>query len=122
MSKVIYAQAESLYSDLNLASLPCNVWYTKASFDLMLDALILAKCTKHQAMLAVEDGRQVIAFTVNSVQGYINVVDSHIVYAKPEQSEVKRLQQTIHQMQDKHDAKMATLSKLIQAIQQGHVK
>ena len=122
MSKLIYAQAESLYSDLNTASLPCNVWYTKASFDLMLDTLSLAKCTKQQAMLASEDGRQVVAFVVNSVQGYINVINSHIVYAKTKQSEVARLQQTIHQTQYKHDAKMATLSNLIQAIQQGHIK
>ena len=122
MNKVIYAQAESLYSDLNTASLPHNVWYTKASFDLMLDTLSLAKCTKQQAMLASEDGRQVVAFVVNSVQGYINVINSYIVYTKTKQSEVERLQQAIHHAQYKHDAKMDTLSKLIQAIQQGHIK
>ena len=122
MNKVIYAQAESLYSDLNLASLPCNVWYTKASFDLMLDTLSLAKCTKPQAMLASEDGRQVIAFAVNSVQGYVNVINSHIIYAKPKQSDVVRLQQTIDQAQYKHDAKMDTLYTLMKAIQQGHIK
>ena len=122
MSKVIYAQADSLYSDLNMASIPCNVWYTKASFDLMLDTLSLSKCTKQRAMLAAEDGRQVVAFVVNSVQGYMNVINSHIVYAKTKQSDVERLQQTIRQTQYKHDAKMDTLSKLIQAIQQGHIK
>ena len=122
MSKLIYAQADSLYSDLNMASIPCNVWYTKASFDLMLDTLSLSKCTKQRAMLAAEDGRQVVAFVVNSVQGYMNVINSHIVYAKTKQSDVERLQQTIRQTQYKHDAKMDTLSKLIQAIQQGHIK
>ena len=122
MNKVIYAQAESLYSDLNKASLPCNVWYTKASFDLMLDTLSLAKCTKQQAMLASEDGRQVVAFAVNSVQGYINVTGSRIVCAKTAQSEVVRLQQILEHTQYKHDAKMDTLSRLIQAIEQGHIK
>ena len=122
MSKLIYAQADSLYSDLNMASLPCNVWYTKASFDLMLDTLSLSKCSKPQAMRASEDGRQVVAFVVNSVQGYINVINSYIVYAKTKQSAVERLQQAMHQTQYKHDAKMDTLSTLIQAIQQGHIK
>ena len=122
MNKVIYAQAESLYSDINTASLPCNVWYTKASFDLMLDTLSLAKCTKQQALIASEDSRQVVAFAVNSVQGYINVTSSCIIYAKTKQSEVERLQQAIHYAQYKHDVKMDTLSKLIQAIEQGHIK
>ena len=122
MNKVIYAQAESLYSDLNTASLPHEAWYTKASFDLMLDTLSLAKCTKQQAMLASEDGRQVVAFVVNSVQGYINVTGSRIVYAKTKQSEVGRLQQILEHMHYSHEVKMATLSKLIQAIQQGHIK
>ena len=122
MSKLIYAQADSLYSDLNTASLPCNVWYTKASFDLMLDTLSLSKCSKQRAMLASEDGRQVVAFVVNSVQGYINVINSYIVYAKTKQSDVERLQQAMRQTQYKHEAKMDTLSTLIQAIQQGHIK
>lgn len=122
MNKLIYAQADSLYSDLNTASLPCNVWYTKASFDLMLDTLILAKCTKQQAMLASEDGRQVVAFVVDSVQGYINVTNSYIVYAKTKKSEVGRLQQILEHMQYTHEVKMDTLSKLIQAIEQGRIK
>ena len=122
MPKVIYAQAESLYSDLQVTNLPRNVWYTSASFDLMLDTLCLAKCSKQQAMLAAEDGRQVVAFTVNTISGYTEVISGRIVCAKSKQSEAERLQQTMRHMQYKHDEKMATLARLIQATEQGHIK
>ena len=122
MSKLIYAQAESLYSDLQATNLPRNVWYTKASFDLMLDTLCLAKCSKQQAMLASRDGRQVVTFVVNSIGGYTEVISVGIMHTKGEQSEAERLQQTMRYMQYKHDEKMDTLSRLIQAIEQGHIK
>ena len=122
MPKLIYAQADSLYSDLQVTNLPRTVWYTKASFDLMLDTLCLAKCTKQQAMLASKDGRQVVAFTVNTIGGYTEVISVSLMQAKGEQSEAERLQQTMRYMQYKHDEKMDTLSRLIQAIERGHIK
>ena len=122
MRKVIYAQADSRYSDLQASSLPYDTYYTLASFDTMLEHLSLTKCAKAQAMLAVEDGYQAVAFTVDSLQGYLEVIHSSLVRVKTAQSESARLMQAMHRMQYSHEAKLAAIQRLLKAVDSKSIK